>query len=258
MKKIVAIVALLVAALSLSGCVRAHNTVTVNQDGSGFATMEFELTKTVAEALEELQEMDSGGAQGMELPSFEDFDQAEIEASIAPYGVKLTSFEKIEEAGRQGVKLAFEFKDLKGLSAAMAAAMEGEMGSGMGIFDAGDGNLVLKQTKYDFSDMPKPAAKQEKAEETEEAEDAPPAEPRPEDAQKQMELMGKLMGAMAELDVRVEITVPGDIVTTNAPQQEGRTSIWTINAENMMTQGQEMDPVITFSGKGLKIEPLTE
>ena len=255
MKKTVAVVALLIAALSLSGCVRAHNSVTINEDGSGFATMEFELSKTVADALKEMKEMDSGGSQGMELPAFEDFDQAEIEASIAPYGVKLTSFEKTDQDGRQGVKLAFEFKDLKGLSAAMAAAMEGEMGSGMGIFDAGDGNLVLKQTKYDFSDMPKPAAKEEKAAETE---DTPPAQSSPEDMQRQAELSGKLMGAMAELDVRVEITVPGDIVTTNAPQQEGRTSIWTINGENMMTQGQDMDPVITFSGKGLKIEPLTE
>ena len=248
--------ALLAATVALSGCVRAHNTVTINKDGSGHATMEFELSKTVAEAMAELKDIDAGSSQGMDMPSFEDFDKAEIEASIAPYGVKLTSFEKFDEADRKGVKLAFDFKDLKGLSAAMSAAMDDEMGQGLGIFDAGDGNFVLKEASYDFSDMPRPKDKEE--DEAADAEDATPAQPSPEDMQKQMEVMGKLMGAMAELDVKMEITVPGDIVTTNAPAQEGRTSIWTINADNMMTQGQDMNPVITFSGKGLKIEPLTE
>ena len=71
---------------------------------------------------------------------------------------------------------------------------------------------------------------------------------------KQMELMGKLMGAMSELDVRMSITVPGDIIATNAPAREGRTSVWTINSSNMMTAGMDMEPEITFSGKGLKIK----
>ena len=66
------------------------------------------------------------------------------------------------------------------------------------------------------------------------------------------------MGDDAELDVSMKITVPGDIVTTNAPAQEGRTSIWTVNGDNMMTAGQDMNPVITFSGKGLDIKPLAE
>ena len=72
--------------------------------------------------------------------------------------------------------------------------------------------------------------------------------------QKQMQVMGTLMGAMAELDVSLKITVPGDIIESNAPVQEGRTSIWAINSSNMMTAGQDMEPVITFSGKGLKIK----
>jgi len=60
------------------------------------------------------------------------------------------------------------------------------------------------------------------------------------------------------MDVRLEITVPGDIVSSNAPQTEGRTSIWSINSSNMMTAGQNTEPEIVFSGKGLKIKPQTD
>ncbi len=70
-----------------------------------------------------------------------------------------------------------------------------------------------------------------------------------------MELMGKLMGSMSELDVSMRITVPGDVIEHNAPKQEGRTLIWEINADNMMSAGASMgEPLIVFSGKGLKID----
>ena len=68
--------------------------------------------------------------------------------------------------------------------------------------------------------------------------------------------MGKLMGAMSELDISMKITVPGDIINSNAPLVEGRTSIWTINQSNMMSSNQDMEPVITFSAKGLKLKAL--
>jgi len=64
---------------------------------------------------------------------------------------------------------------------------------------------------------------------------------------------------MAELDVKFTITVPGEVIESNAPTVEGNTSIWAINASNMMSQqGADMEPVITFSSKGLKITPLEE
>jgi hypothetical protein len=129
--------------------------------------------------------------------------------------------------------------------------MGGEAGDGMGIFDAGDGNYVLRSTSYDF-----PAEPAE--EEEEEIEPDAPAEQTPEQMQKQMALMGTLMSSLSELDVELRITVPGDVVSSNAPTVEGRTSIWSIDQSNMMQQDQDMDPEIVFSGKGLKLKPLAE
>ena len=86
-----------------------------------------------------------------------------------------------------------------------------------------------------------------------------PEEFDPEKAGKLMEVMGKLMASVSELAVTTRITVPGDVIEHNAPKLEGRTAIWEINAENMMTAGASMgSPEIVFSGKGLKFDAPAE
>ncbi|MCP4570772.1 MAG: hypothetical protein GY838_00310 [bacterium] len=252
MKKLVLAMATLLALTSLTGCLRMHNEVVLEKDGSGSMTFEMGITQTVADALQEMQALDPTN-QDMEMPSLDEMNKDDIQKAVKPYDVKLTKFDRSTVDGRENIAMAFDFKDLKGMSAAMSAVMGGAGdGDGLGIYDAGDGNFVLKQATYDFSDMPMPEKKEA------ETEPAAPTAQTPEVMQKQMELMGKLMGSLSELDVRMAITVPGDIVESNAPEQDGRTSIWIINGENMMTQGQNMEPVITFSGKGLKIKSLTE
>ena len=49
-----------------------------------------------------------------------------------------------------------------------------------------------------------------------------------------MQYFGVLMSHMQELDVRLTVAVPGDVINSNAMEVEGRTSIWAINAANMM------------------------
>jgi len=255
MKKFALALLVLTLVAGLGGCVKMHSTTDIAKDGSGTSTIEFGISKSIAEALKEMAEME-GNKDEMEMPALEDINRDKIEEAIKPYDVKLTKFERSSADEREVITMTFAFENLKGLSAAMAAAMGESPEQGWGIYDSGDGNYVLKQANYDFSDWPVP---EEEEEEAEEAEPATPAEQDPAQMQKQMEIMGKLMQSMSELDVALSITVPGDIVESNAPVQEGRTSMWTINASNMMTAGQDMDPVITFSGEGLKIkDALTE
>lgn len=243
---------LLTAALvaNLTGCFRAHSTTDIKADGSGTATLEFSLSQAVAAAIQEMQELNPEAGGDMEMPSISNIKQDKIEKAIKPYDVKLTAFESNSADGRESVSMTFAFADLKGLSAAMAAALDQSPEEGMGIYETGDGNYVLKAATYDFSDY----AESNDEESEQEVQTEAPAEQTPEQMQKQMQVMGTLMGAMAELDVSLKITVPGDIIESNAPVQEGRTSIWTINSSNMMTAGPDLEPVITFSGKGLKIK----
>ncbi len=253
MKKLLLLGVTVLAALNLTGCVIFHSHTDIHADGSGVAELSISMSPAIQEAIAEFQELDSEQSESMDFPLLDDMNKDEIEKAAKGHGVKVTTFEKAVVDGRETLNMVLEFEDLEGLSFVMSRVMgDGDAGgNGMGIFDAGDGNFVLKQAHYDFPAEPA-------AEEVEEidpaAEDA--QEMTPEQMQKQMEIMGKLMGAMAELDVSFKITVPGDIVSTNAPQTDGRTSIWTVNASNMMTMDQSMDPEIVFSGKGLKIKPL--
>jgi hypothetical protein len=240
------------ATLAFPGCVQMRSETIIDQSGGGTASITISMSQAVSDALEQMQEMDTEGGPGGDMPAFDDLDRATIEKRVTEFGVKLTRFEKGERDGRETLDIAYEFKDPKGLSAAMGAFLSGSESeeNGLGIFDAGDGNLVLRPASYDFPDWD--------AEDTTTDEATDPTNVDPQQMQKQMALMGTLMSAIAELDVSMKITVPGDIVSTNAPAQEGRTSIWAVNASNMMSMDQNVEPEIVFSGKGLRITPQVE
>ncbi len=260
--KLSALALVALAFLGLTGCLQVHSDTVIEKDGSGTANFTMSMSPAVLEAITEMKDLDMD--QDQEIPMFEDINKEDLDKAAEGRGVKITKFEKGQVDGREQLEIAIDFKDLEGLSYVMGNLMGGSPGDGMGIYETDDGNFVLKEAHYDFPDQP--------AEETEEIEDvAPQADAEDEasgeastlteqeKAQKQMAVMGKMMGAMAELDVRFTITVPGEIIESNAPTVEGNTSIWAINAGNMMEQqGSDMEPVITFSSKGLKIKAMKE
>jgi len=253
MKKLLLLIAI-AATLSLTGCMTFNSQTDIKGDGSGTAEITMSVSPDVKAALLEMKELDDKNGQDMDLPILGDLTKADLEKSFKGQGVKVKKFEKGLVDGRETMNIVLAFADLKGFSLAMGQLMGGsENGGGMGIFDAGNGNLVLKEAHYDF-----PAPAVDKEAEAPAEDPTSPANMDPEKMQKQMALAGKLMAAMSELDVTLQITVPGDIVSSNAPKVDGHTSIWSVNASNMMTMEQDFNPEIVFSGKGLKIKPLSE
>ena len=197
--------------------------------------------------------------QDMDGPEFDKINREDLEKSIKGHGVKITKFEKDTSEGNMKMDLAVEFEDLKGLSYVMGKIMGGEPGDGMGIYETADGNFVLKKAIYDFPAEPADEAEEAKPTDETSSEGKASTMTEEEKGQKQMALMGKMMGAMAELDIKFTITVPGEVIESNAPVVEGNTSVWAINAGNMMSQqDNDMEPVITFSSKDLKIKPIKE
>lgn len=233
-----------VAALALSGCVQFHSAITIDAQGGGKATMTASVDTEVLAALTEMGKTGSAG-MGADVPDFDKITRAYLEQRATGRGVTITKFDKSTSGGRQTMSVALDFKDLKGLSYVMNNVTSGAGANGLGIFAADGGNFILRDAKYDFPPEPKDAK-------------APPAEPTPEQMQKQMELAGTLMGALGDLDISMSFTVPGDVVRSNAPKVEGRTSVWAVTAENMMDQQNDMAPEIVFSGKGLNLKPLQE
>lgn len=246
--------ALAVLAVALfSGCVQLHSDTVIDKNGGGTATMTMSISEQTMDTLKQMQELDPDGDTS-DMPDFDEMDEKEIKERLKGFDVKLTKFEKKTVDGRLTVTMEYKFDNMKGLSVAMGSFMGDSDGddNGLGIFDAGDGNLVLRPATYDLPSW------DDEEEDAEVEEEMSMNEMDPEVMQKQMALGMQLMASAAELDVSMKITVPGDVVSTNAPEQDGRTSIWSINSSNMMTAGGDMAPEIVFSGKGLKIKPMTE
>lgn len=240
-------------ALVLSGCMQVRMDSTLKQDGSGTMSMSVGFSPSVAEAMKELKEMGDVPGMSNDMPDFSDLDRAKFEEACKKNGVKIVKLQEMSDDGSQKMEVDLEFQTLDGLNAALQSGMDG-MG-GMKLFKNADGNYVLKAVEPTPSDE-EAAEAEAPAEETDET----PSEPDPTQAAKAMEIMGKMMGAMSELEVSMRITVPGDIVASSAPTTEGRTAIWQINAENMMSAENMGEPEITFSSKGLdlKADPLPE
>jgi hypothetical protein len=250
-----------VAVMGLTGCIQVHSDTVIEKDGSGTANFAMSMSPAVLEAIKDMKELDMDQGQDMDIPMFEDINREDLDKAAEGHGVKITKFEKGTVEGREQLEVVIDFEDLEGLSYVMGNLMGGSPGDGMGIYETADGNFVLKEAQYDFPDHPAEEIEviDPEAETEGETSGGTSTLTDQEKAQKQMEVMGKMMGAMAELDVRFTITVPGEIIESNAPTVEGNTSIWAINAGNMMEeQGNDMEPVITFSSKGLKIKALKE
>ena len=241
-----ALVALLaVSLLMVGGCMKIHTDTTIEKDGSGTATLHFSMAKEVAEAMEELSDMPNSQMDDAP-PSPTAITKDEVEKAAAKYGVKVKRFEKLTDADRDGFEMELAFKRLEDLSHVLAGVLWGGE-EGLGLFSTSDGNFLLTSAKLDLPD-------DESEPETEAGEEVNPEDMSQEDMEKSMAVMQKMMAHMNDLDILMKITVPGDVIESNAPQVDGRTSVWKIDPTNMMEQQGELEPVITFSGKGLKIK----
>jgi hypothetical protein len=232
--------------ITVGGCVKMHSETVIENDGSGSATMHFSMPKDVAQAMQEIGDM-PGAQMDDAPPSPSQVTEAKVKEIASKYDVKVKTFKKIDSDEREGFEMELEFDRVDDVSYVLAGIMGGG-DDGMGIYSTGDGNYRLASVKLD---LPEASDEEAAAEATAESEST---EMNDEEMQKSMELMQTMMGHMAELDVLMKITVPGDVIESNAPQVEGRTSIWKIDSTNMMNAQNDMEPSILFSGKGVKIK----
>lgn len=223
--------------LGSAGCMQLRTDLELDAKGGGTARISLSADPQVLAARAELDRL-GGDALGPPLPAFDDITRPYLQKRAAGRGVAVVTFTKGTDNGRSTLDCLIKFTDLKGASWMfndLAAALGG---AGLGYAREKDGNLVLRTKQYGF---PVAAAK-------------PAPAPTGESARRQAELATTLIGAIGELDVALNVTVPGDVVRSNAPQVNGRTSTWLINAGNLMNQ-QDVSPQIVFAGAGLAINP---
>jgi hypothetical protein len=242
MKKLMVLgIAVLVAALT--GCIQIKMATDIAKDGSGTYTMTYSVSQEVEQTLNEMRALGGDAAKEMDdAPDFANFDRGAFTDKIGKHGVKLVAYTNDVKDGRRTVEMKLSYPDLESLS----EALTGSMGSGSG---------GMKITKNEAGDYVLASYETPKSEEAKPDEEMSPEDMNAsmQNAAKSMELMGRLMAHMSELTMAIAITLPGDVVESNAHRVEGRTCHWEINANNMM-QAQGLEPHVVFSGKGLNIK----
>jgi hypothetical protein len=228
---------ILAALLGSAGCVQLRTDLDLDAKGGGTARIVMSADPRVLAARAELDRL-GGEALGPALPVFDEITRPYLQKRAAGQGVAVVTFSKGSAGGRSTLDCTLKFTDLKGVSWMLNDVAAALGGAGLGYARGEGGNLVLRSKQYGF---PAPAPRTAPA-------------PTGESARRQAELATTLFGAIGELDVKLNVTVPGDVVRSNAPKLAGRTSTWTINAGNMMSQ-QDVNPEIVFSGAGLAIKP---
>jgi len=220
----------------------------MDRNGGGTYAVTYSMSTEVKNALAEMSELGGGGGMPtQDMPDMDEIDEGELRRICKENDVELTEFERSGKDGVETVKMAFAFKDLDGLNAAVSSAM-GKGGSGIALYRTAEGDYVLKGAQD-----PEPTEA-----EMEEAAMEQPAAAGMESMDMEKigritELSGKLMASIGEMDVVFRITPPGEILSHNAPAVEDGACVWRINAQNMM-QASDLDPEIIFSGKGLDLE----
>ncbi len=253
MRRLILLLAVL-AALFGTGCMQMHMDTDIESDGSGTATVAFSMSREVADALAKLEELggDGMGSDETDMPDLDEFDRATVEAACKESGVELKEYEQTDDATGKSVRLEVAFADVAQLSRFLDATTEDDgedTRDELRIEKQDDGNYVLKTVTVD---VPAKASEEDMAEEDM---DAGSMDEGMADMQESMQYMGVLMSKMSELDIRMTVTVPGEVISSNAMEVEDRTSIWSVNAANMMqAQDVEMEPHIVFSGKGVSID----
>ncbi len=239
MKKLVLLgLAVLIAALA--GCVQVKMATDIAKDGSGTYTMTYSVSQEVEQTLAEMDALGGDMAKEMDdAPDFANFDRDEFTKKIGKHGVKLVAYTNDVQNGRRNVEMKLSYPDLMSLSEAIGGSFGG---GGIKITKNGDDYLL---SSYQVQ---KPALDESAKEDAQADMNAAM-----QNATKSMELMGRLMAHISEMTMAMAITLPGDVIESNAHRVEGRTCIWEINANNMM-QAEGMEPHVVFSGKGLSIK----
>ncbi len=279
------LLAVVLLACAAAGCIQLKMDTTIAPTGSGTLDLTFAFSPGVMEALKELQATPNG--KEIQMPDFSALDRERLESACRQADVTLTRYEKAQVGGREQTSVSLAFKKLEDLSRVLGEA--GEAQGALRVYKLADGNYTIRPAEAPAGGpgipshqaeasaegaAPKavePAAPKAKSPAGKSPAGAAPAgkQPAEEDAdlkspgemqgdydasQKSMAALGKLLATAGEMDIVMRITVPGDVISSNAMRSEGRTLIWEITAENMMTVGPNLVPDVVFSGQGLSID----
>ncbi len=224
-----------------TGCLKIHIDTIIAADGTGRATIEFAMGREVADAVARLGELDETGRPGDPgLAAAGDLGRDALAADFEAAGVTVASHDLTDDATGVALVMELAFDQVADLSRALGTLQTDALarrGEELRITRTEDDEFLLANTVVAGV-----------------ADSTAADEPHPQPSSELLLNMKVLLDHVAELDIRRTITVPGEVISSNALEVEGRTSIWVINAANMLEeQDTGLDPRIVFASDGLQI-----
>lgn len=217
-------------ALILSSCLEIHETVSLKKDGSGTIVEETTLGAQLS-AMMQMAALQGGGA----MPDMFGEDAAKKRAEKFGKGVKVAKVEKINEEGRTGSKVTYQFADINTVSLDMSdgAASLNEM-SPMAAGAADEGVGGVKPITFTYKDglltisIPQPRkealdAAKEKAKDAAAKTDLAPKENENQPGGEAEQMQAMAMQMMKDMKMSAKLVVESGIAETNATHHAGDT-----------------------------------
>lgn len=221
------------AALAACGCFKFEQDMTINDDGSADATIHYAMSE---QTIAQLEAMKQGNPNAQQGPSFDEAKIKEQFEKQKAQGVELKSVKVESKDGWKHVTVAVHSKSVG--AAARAASQQGQDNKEMpfSLLKKGDNYELCMGGGDKAGGMGDAANPEQKAQQ-----------------QKMMK------GMMAGMRMSIKLTVPGEVVETNAHEKSGKTVSWLLDIDNdpkffdkMETLGKQ-GMVVTFKGAGLNL-----
>ena len=230
----------------LTGCLEIRMETELKKDGSGKGSLELAIVPGVTEIMNRFADVED--MPDTDLTALANLDRDEVKAMAARADVRIKHFKSRVRDGRRTISMDMEFASLRDYSWVLGNVFD-EVGGGYGVFAGEEGQLILREAEYDFSDL-------QAGEKDVPAENPEPVTPSDETLAKYFEMTEVIKNSFQEVKFVNVITVPGDIIESDATRQKGRTCTWTLDFSDIVSDKDNLKPRIVFSSKGLKIEPL--
>jgi hypothetical protein len=240
------LIGLMVAALSVlgSGCVQVRMDTEIAADGSGSTTISYHMSRPVADAISRLASYQAGGPEAIhDYADAMDLRRERIDTVCRATGARLLDHTFVDDPQGRRLSMTLAFPRVEVLSHVFAELDDSPGGERREL------RLVrTAQGDYHLTSVAMTSA------EAVVDEAMPPAgQWAPEDTHAAMQDLFVLLDHREELDVRITVTVPGEVISSNAMEVSDRTSIWFVNAATTgQPESPDFTPDILFSGEGLE------
>lgn len=235
---------LLALALSVSSCIKVDQTLTLEDDGSGTLDIRYGMSEQTISQLETMEQMgqamgDNAGTDlGMdtETPFDFDFDEEDVRERFESEpikGVELVSTNAETIDGWRYMNLKVRFDSLAAL-----AKTDLFEDSEISLTRDAEGHYVLRQRSGDAEPMPSDDS----------AEDP-----------MQTQMMQQMAAMFAGMRIANRVSVPTEIIETNATEVEGRTASWVFDIDEdptVLSKLEHLDMRVVFSSTGASIDEL--